>query len=236
MCVLLCCISTLWIRRAEMSRFGWGGIWGEEVTISPSRCLSDSPSLRLSPQQKCSQCGVMGLGLQQQNPTQTHFITPTPSPSALLSNHPESLSMWHAANITSKAMLQKTGRTWLLCRGCTDWYGCARTQTHTHIAMHNANSHKKRTPKYKPIPLHTCPPHSKPLSHPFLFWVKEGTCTQNHTADDKKDTTDRGEREQLHCAYTKQPLEPHFPFFYFSRAKKGSFTFVLAKNVNVRFQ
>ncbi len=43
----------------------------------------------------------------------------------------------------------------------------------------------------------------------------------------KKDTTDRAEREQLYCAYTKPPLEPHFPFL-----GKG---FVLTENVNVRF-
>lgn len=59
-----------------------------------------------------------GLGPPAANHIQTHFITPTPSPYALVTNHPESLSMWHAAHIRSKATLQKMGHIdalpWLL--------------------------------------------------------------------------------------------------------------------------
>lgn len=147
-----------------------------------------------------------GLGPPVANHIQTHFITPTPSPYALVTNHPESLSIWHAARIRWKARLQKMEHTvalpWL-----QNLIGMhTRTQRHTleqRCNVHDVNSDMKRAQTYKPIPLHTFP-HSKP-SHAFLFWVKESTCPHNHATDDNKDTTERGE-ERLPGAYTKLPF------------------------------
>lgn len=69
------------------------------------------------------------------NNTQTHFISPPPSPAALVSNHQESIFVWHAACITSNARLQK-GEHIVASPGLTKFDRDAPSHTHKYKYTH----------------------------------------------------------------------------------------------------
>lgn len=60
-----------------------------------------------------------------------------------------------------------------------------------------------------------------PLIHSCLEWKKPLVPTVMWQMMRKKDTTHSGEREQLHCAYTKPGGAPCFPFYSLSHGQKN---------------
>lgn len=199
------------------------GTWGDKVTISPSPSLPQSFATVEMQSVWCD-----GLGPRAAKPTQTHFITPSPSPSAPLSNQPESFWMWHAANITSRATLQKA-------YGCSSMAATMDTDARTHsndtryITFPQRGTHTQIGPQTNPAPQQ--PSKLKALLiHSCSEWKKALVPTIMPRMIHKK--IQHAEREERQCADTKQPLQPHFPFLYFLQAK-GPFT--PTKTVNVRF-
>lgn len=130
-------------------------------------------SLCLSPQQRCSQCGVMGLGLQQQTPLRLTSLLQ-------LHLHPPCYQISRRVCrcdmlLTSHLKPRFTKRDVHGCSSVAAKTDTACTHTHTQIVIHSTqytmlNHRKERTHthKYKHIPLHTCPPQSPLSSIPAL--------------------------------------------------------------------
>lgn len=93
--VLTVMLCLNWVNKESGDKQTWLRGYMNEVTICLSPCLSAHLSVCLLPQQRCSSVVWRGLDLQQQTTPHTHFITPTPSPSALLTNHP-----WEPLDVT----------------------------------------------------------------------------------------------------------------------------------------
>lgn len=183
-----------WVNKENGDKQTWLRGYMNEVTICLSPCAPLSVSFTTAEMQ---QCGVTGLDLQQQTTPHTHFITPTPSPSALLTNHP-----WEPLDVTcclhqiySHASENGTySCSTTAAKPDTD----ARTRKHTHSnndAKFTMLIHTRKEHRDTNLSLST-PVLLKTLT-PFLFWVKEGTCNHNHAKDDKKDTTHRGEKNSI---------------------------------------
>lgn len=154
----------------------WGGIGDDEVTTPPSiqPPLTLSVCLRLSlHKQRCTQCGVMGLGLQQQtllrltSLLQLHLHPPSYQITRRTSQH-DTLLTSHL-----KPHFRKQDAC-LLYHSCTDLHTHAHTKAEMVTHVINKKYRFTQIPDMckctnaKSIPLHTCPLHSKPsLIHSY---------------------------------------------------------------------
>ena len=206
----------------EAIRFGWGGIWGDEVKISLSVCLRVCVSLSVF--HHSSQCGVMSLGLQQQTPLRF---------TSLLQLHlyPNSYQITRRAFRCDMLLTHWKPRfrkrdICLLYHGCNDWYRSKHMQTGLVLIQK-----KKKNNPHTQIQIYPIPCLS--LVHSCEKKQKKGTCAHIHAMDNKKDTTYRGERTTLLYLY-KVTFRTTFSIFLF-HIGKGSLIFMLTKNANVRF-
>lgn len=159
-----------------------------------------------------------GLGPPAANHIQTHFITPTPSPYALVTNHPESLSTWHAARIRLKATLQKMGHTvavpWL-----QNLIGM-HTRKDTHLnqaAKFMMLILTRKEHRHTNLSLSTPVLTQNPLVH-FCFESKKAlipTIMQQMITKIQQ----RGERRNS-IVPIQIPFSPCFPFFFFLMGKR----------------
>lgn len=112
-------------RQANMAE----GVYGvmRLQSVRP-HCLFVCLSLCLSPQQRCSSVAWRAWAFNNKpHSDPLHYSI------SILPNHSETHTMWHAANIRSKATLQKMGHTVaLLCMQKLIWM-----QTHTHTVSNN---------------------------------------------------------------------------------------------------
>lgn len=180
----------------ETSRLGWGGIWMRLQFVCLPVCLRTSLCVFYHSRDAAVWCDGLGPSAASHTTHALHY-------SNSISIRPPNKSSVRASrcDMLLASDLQPCFRKWdiqLLYHGCKTWYGCTHTQTHTlkqRRKVHDVNSHKKGTQRYKPIPLHTCPPQN-PHIHSCFEW-KKALVTTIMPKMIKKDTTHRGEKNSI---------------------------------------